>query len=91
MAKAIAQSVSSRTQKLLEMSRTFFGRLSPSITINDQGRPEITWIEQQGKDLSELDAQWYDFPGYWEKIHRKAIEIDWFIESFNERTGLLEK
>jgi len=51
----------------------------------------FTWIEQQGKDLSELDAQWYDFPEYWERIHRQAVEIDRLIETFNERTGLLEK
>ena len=29
----------------------------------------FTWIEQQGKDLAELNAQWYDYPDYWEKIH----------------------
>lgn len=51
----------------------------------------FTWIEQQGKNLAELDAQWYEFPGYWEKIHQQAGEIDRLIEAFNHRTGLLEK
>ena len=24
----------------------------------------FTWIEEQERELSELDAQWYDFPEY---------------------------
>jgi hypothetical protein len=48
----------------------------------------FTWVEQQGKDLSELDRQWYD-PEYWEKIHEQADDIDRLIEAFNNQTGLL--
>jgi len=51
----------------------------------------FTWIEQQGKELSELDAQWHDFPEYWEGIRRQVDEIDGLIEQFNERTGLLRE
>jgi len=49
----------------------------------------FTWIEQQGKDLDELNAQWYDFPEYWDRIHRQVDEIDGLIEQFNESVGLL--
>ena len=49
----------------------------------------FTWIEQQGKDLAELDAQWYDFPEYWERLPQQVEEIDKRIEQFNERCGLL--
>jgi len=49
----------------------------------------FTWIEQQGKDLDELNAQWYDRT-YWDDIHNQVDEIDALIEAFNERTGLLE-
>lgn len=49
----------------------------------------FTWIEQQGKDVDELDSQWYDFPEYWHRIHRQVDEIDELIEQFNDRTGLL--
>lgn len=49
----------------------------------------FTWIEQQGKGLDELNAQWYDFPKYWECIHQQVDEIDRLIEEFNHRTGLL--
>lgn len=46
----------------------------------------FTWIEQQGKDLEELNAQWYDFPDYWDRIHRQVEDIDRLIEEFNART-----
>ncbi len=49
----------------------------------------FTWVEQQGKELSELDSQWYD-SDYWESIHKQASEIDRLIEAFNDRTGLLK-
>ena len=27
-----------------------------------------TWIEQQGKELKELNSQWYDYSSYWSRI-----------------------
>ena len=50
----------------------------------------FTWIEQQGKDLAELNAQWYDYPDYWERIHDQAAQIDRLIEQFNEKTAVLD-
>lgn len=47
-----------------------------------------TWVEQMGKSVEELDAQWYDFPQYWDCIHRLAEPIDALIEAFNEKVGL---
>lgn len=47
-----------------------------------------TWIEQQGKDLDELNAQWYD-EDYWERIHNQVDEIDRLIEQFNRDVGLI--
>lgn len=48
-----------------------------------------TWIEQQGRDLAELNAQWYDYDNYWGTIHGQASEIDRLIDEFNEAVGLL--
>ncbi|MGQ9477117.1 MAG: pyridoxal-phosphate dependent enzyme [Candidatus Bipolaricaulia bacterium] len=50
----------------------------------------FTWVEQMGKSPEELEAQWHDFPGYWDRVHRQAEEIDRLITEFNERTGLLK-
>ena len=49
----------------------------------------FTWIEQLGKSVEELDAQWYDYPDYWDRIHAMVPAIDERIEAFNERVGLL--
>lgn len=44
-----------------------------------------TWIEQQGREVDELNAQWYDHDSYWSAILEKAEEIDGLIQAFNER------
>jgi hypothetical protein len=50
----------------------------------------FTWIEQQGKTVEELDAQWYD-DNYWKDRLNSYREWDEKIKEFNERTGLLKK
>ena len=49
-----------------------------------------TWVEQQGKMVEELDAQWYD-DDYWTTHFHAWQEWDERITEFNERTGLLER
>ncbi|MCG8565655.1 MAG: pyridoxal-phosphate dependent enzyme [Desulfobacterales bacterium] len=43
----------------------------------------FTWVEQQGKDVDELDAQWMDHDSYWDDAFNKAGEIDALIREFN--------
>jgi cysteine synthase len=50
----------------------------------------FTWVEQQGKAVEELDAQWYD-ADYWTKRLGAWQKWDQRIQAFNERTGLLER
>jgi cysteine synthase A len=50
----------------------------------------FTWVEQQGRELSELESQWYDFPEYWENVHRQVDDIDDLIDQFNQHTCLLD-
>ncbi|MBC2711911.1 MAG: pyridoxal-phosphate dependent enzyme [Desulfosarcina sp.] len=49
----------------------------------------FTWIEQQGRDLSELNAQWADHDNYWQRSLGQMERIDELIQSFNDRVGLL--
>ncbi len=49
-----------------------------------------TWVEQQGKTVQELNAQWYD-KDYWTNVHNQMGEIDTLINAFNDATGLLKK
>jgi cysteine synthase A len=50
----------------------------------------FTWIEQQGKTVEELDAQWYEGT-YWKDRLNSYRDWDEKIREFNERTGLLKK
>ncbi len=45
----------------------------------------FTWIEQQGKELSELNAQWYDHENYWKPTFEQANQIDELITEFNKK------
>ena len=47
-----------------------------------------TWIEQQGRSVEELDAQWYDFPDYWTNIQNQVGEVDELIEKMNNKINL---
>ena len=47
-----------------------------------------TWIEQQQKELADLNAQWYD-KNYWTNIQKMTEEIDNMIKEFNKEVGLI--
>ena len=49
----------------------------------------FTWIEQQKFDLEELNAQWYNYPEYWEHVQKLTPRIDELIVDFNEMVGLV--
>jgi cysteine synthase len=42
-----------------------------------------TWIEQLGKQLEELNAQWNDYRNYWGGLHGQVGAIDAMIKDFN--------
>ncbi|NOY50032.1 MAG: pyridoxal-phosphate dependent enzyme [Chlorobi bacterium] len=50
----------------------------------------FTWIEQQGKTVEELNAQWYD-DNYWSSRYSRVEEWDREIMEFNEKTGVIKK
>ncbi len=50
----------------------------------------FTWIEQQGRELEDLNAQWYD-TSWWTGQFRSTAELDEKITEFNAKTGLLRK
>ncbi|MBF0363101.1 MAG: pyridoxal-phosphate dependent enzyme [Oligoflexia bacterium] len=47
-----------------------------------------TWVEQQQRDVAELNAQWYDHENYWNQFARYGREINGLIEEFNKEIGL---
>ena len=49
-----------------------------------------TWVEQQARDVQDLNDLWYDTEGTWDAVHQQAAELDELINEFNEATGLLK-
>ena len=47
-----------------------------------------TWVEQQGRNVDELNALWYDTENSWGAVHKQAADIDALINEFNDMTGL---
>jgi hypothetical protein len=47
----------------------------------------FTWVEQQGKKYSEIQAQWYE-TDYWSNVQKQVPEIDALIEEFNGDVGI---
>jgi hypothetical protein len=45
----------------------------------------FTWVEQQGRELSELNEQWYNHEAYWQNIFALAPQIDDLIVEFNRQ------
>ena len=50
----------------------------------------FTWVEQQGKTVEELNAQWYD-DTYWTSRYAQVEEWDQKIEEFNNKTGVIKE
>jgi hypothetical protein len=48
----------------------------------------FTWVEQQGRDVAELRAQWYEHAQYWDGTFALADRVDELITDFNRRVGL---
>jgi hypothetical protein len=49
-----------------------------------------TWVEQQGKDVEELNQLWYD-RDVWNTMFHQTGRWDELINEFNDRTGLLNE
>ena len=45
----------------------------------------FTWVEQQQRDVAELNRQWYDHDAYWHGSFARVTELDEIIIDFNRR------
>ncbi len=50
----------------------------------------FTWVEQQAKDVEDLNQLWYDRT-VWDTMFNQVDRWDELINEFNERTGVLKK
>jgi hypothetical protein len=55
-AKAFAEAMATSTDKLLHTAKTFFSRLIPAVTANDEGKPVVTFgFDQKRPDIPLLE------------------------------------
>ena len=50
----------------------------------------FTWVEQQAKDVQDLEQLWYDRE-IWDTMFHQVHRWDELINEFNDRTGVLKK
>lgn len=56
VARAITESTSTSVEKMLEIARKFFGGLAPSVTVDDEGKPVLTFgLNKQARLGPTLD------------------------------------
>lgn len=49
----------------------------------------FTWVEQQAKEVEDLNQLWYDRE-IWDQIFHQDVKLDEMINEFNEETGVLK-
>ena len=79
-------------QRDLELARSLSIDYVKELSYYDRKRIHnlkyFTWVEQQGRDVQELNDQWYAHDRYWEGTFSQVEKIDGLIEEFNDRVGL---
>jgi cysteine synthase len=79
------------TKAAIDFHRSLLGQKIDNMEeLSYQARKRIhhlkyfTWVEQQRKNVEELDQQWYD-KRYWKSIYSLVPQIDHLIKEFNKK------
>ena len=83
-------------QATKDFEKCIFGQHTDNMReLNYQDRRAIhnlkyfTWVEQQAKDVADLEQLWYDRE-IWDTMFNQVHRWDELINEFNERTGVLK-
>jgi len=86
----------SMMQAVRDMERCLYGTKADYIKeLNYNDRKSIhnlkyfTWVEQQAKEIQDLNKLWYDRE-IWNNIFHQNLKFDEMIQEFNEETGVLK-
>ncbi|MGH9555591.1 MAG: AAA family ATPase [Terriglobales bacterium] len=92
LAKALAESLSSTTEKLLDTAKKFFGRLVPGLTADEEGRPVLRFDLQASAAGPELEEV-LSVPARIaeEGSRRVVIVLDEFQQILEYETDLVER
>ncbi len=92
-ASALTESASTTPQKMLEFASSFFARLVPSITLDNEGKPEVNFSVTRGRDLKPTLDELLNAP---EKIAQRTnkkllIVFDEFQQLFEYESDVIER
>lgn len=75
LAKAIAEKTATTAQAMLETAKKFFGAFRPSITLDDEGKPQVVFGATQGaaNENFELEEVLNTLPGIGKQLKKKIV------------------
>ena len=93
LARGIALSMSTSTQKLLHTSRTLFSSLVPSLTVNEEGKPEISFGFNKNVKVDTALEDVLQTPARIAKKEKKTIVVvfDEFQQILEYQSDLVER
>src|SRR5437762_4591364 len=93
LARGIALSMSTSTQKLLHTSRTLFSSLVPSLTVNAEGKPEISFGFNKNVKVDTALEDVLQTPARIAKKEKKTIVVvfDEFQQILEYQSDLVER
>lgn len=92
-AKAISEAVSTSADKLLETAKRFFSRLSPSITLDESGRPQVTFQIREPREGGQELEEVLQVPKELARGGRKRVVVvfDEFQQVLEYRSDVVER
>jgi AAA+ ATPase superfamily predicted ATPase len=92
-ASALTESASTTPQKMLEFAGSFFGRLAPSITLDHEGKPEVSFSFSRARDLKPTIDEIVAAPErIAQKLNKKLVIVfDEFQQIFEYENDIVER
>ena len=75
LAKAVAESMSRSGSRLLQLAKEFFGSLAPSLTVDEAGKPTLTFGLERDRDLVPVLEQVLAAPARIAGDQRRAVVV----------------
>lgn len=92
-AKAIVQSISTTADKMLDVAKAFFRQLAPSVTVDDEGRPVVTFgiRRESGQEASLEEALAAPAKIAAKRKHNAVIVFDEFQQILEYGSDFVER
>jgi AAA+ ATPase superfamily predicted ATPase len=90
-AKAIASSMENSAEKLLTLSKTLFTNLMPTLTVNDEGKPELSFGINKQLKIERALEEVLETPARIANKRNVVIVFDEFQQILEYKTDLVER